>query len=685
MSYGVHYRIAYKRLSNSTTTIDILENAYGGSVVNLTPDKTPLTITKSGDVNNIFAPTIGSGAVINVSATPLSLLNLFTSDPQQFVVKCYNGSSGSNLFWQGFVNAQIYSEDYSANYPIPISINCNDGMTILDSLYYKNSDGTFYTGCSTIGGVINNILGKLNITFNNIYTSNDISTNGYTVNLFTNVKVNNENYIDESLQAQTCREVLNSIMGGIPWVMYFSGDKIYIYDPINLNNSSIGKKYTLPAYTETGATVGGYCDIITGSTAGALGYYQTGQALDIVPICNEVDIKYNLYNYTNFNYDFSSVTGVTFSHITSPSPNDYYNNLSVNYPNWTQKTSGGTTASGHFIAIKQSLDDNSPIYGLLLDNSGDVLTYTIPHSYVNPSPDLSLALSIDSYCQTRLNSTANATDGENIYGSSATTPVYAYFVVASIQCGNLYFDDYSSWLSGVHGTLLGVIQDGVSYAQYGANNTKSIVNDTWATTKRIITLGGGLTGGTITVRISCIQGFSEITFNTSKPEYVVGAAYKRVLIKNLKLEVVNSAGVTISNNGINVKGNVSTSLIYKTNPLEISTTNGSTGSYGISRGSYLSNTNQSLCSYGFWRGGTPYMSEKLLLQAYISQYKVPRRKLSASLNAKNYLLDLNMKLITDYKYQSGKAFYIVNSTYDDAEESMDCEMIEVPSTKDSIT
>lgn len=696
MAYNVHYRIAYKRLSNSQTTIDILENSYGGSVVNLNPDATPLTITKSGDINNIFQPTIGSGAVINVMATPLTLLGLFTTDPQQFIVKCYNGSSGTGLFWQGFVNAQIYNEDYSLNIPVPISINANDGMAVLDSLYYKNADGSFYSGSTTIGTVLNSILGKLGITFSNIYTSNDLSTNGYTSNLFLNIKVNNECYITESLQAQTCREVLNSILSGIPLSMYFKSDKIFIYDPINLNNSALGKAYTLPAFSESTFAVGGYADIISGTTGGSssIGYYQTGQGLDIVPIVNEVDIKYNSYNTPDFVYDFNTATGDSFTHFqtyVTPFLNNYYSNTTVLFKNWTQKTSGGTAASGHFVGVKEAID-GAPTFGLYLDNSGDILTYKIPLSNINTDSMVYIKFSFDAYLVTRVNDGVDNSDyGDNIFAATRVIEVNSYYVLTSLQCGNQYWKG-TSWSVGQTGgwqQTIGFIQDGVTSAQYALNHRASKVNDTWANGHKLAQLDTSVTGGSLTFNIYCTYGaitpyWTDIVHH---PEDIANITFRRVLIKNVKLEFVNKAGVSIGNAGVNVKGNVDTSLIYKTNPYEISTTNGSTGSFGISKGSYLTTSNQTLVNFGIYRSGTVYMTEKVVLQEFISQYKVPRRKLTANLNVKNYLLDLNMKLITDYKYQSGKAFYIVNSTYNDSEESMNCEMIEICpiSSRESIT
>lgn len=157
--YGVKYRIQYKRRSNNTSTIDILKRDYLGGITTLLGNDNPLEITYEGDYNNIFQPSVGSGAVIRVLAEPLSLTELFTSDPQQFVVKCYNGASGSNLFWQGFVSTSIYSEDYSSSQPVPIEIQCSDGIRVLEYYSYKpvESGTTLYSGSASILEVLRNI------------------------------------------------------------------------------------------------------------------------------------------------------------------------------------------------------------------------------------------------------------------------------------------------------------------------------------------------------------------------------------------------------------------------------------------------------------------------------------------------------------------------------------------------
>lgn len=693
MSYNKIYTIDYKRLSNKPTHIEILQNGWTGGTTVLKPDATPLTINLQGDSSNIFCKTIGTGVILNVIANPLSLITLFNnSDPQANIVKIYNSTGATNLFWQGFINP-VYQEDYSVNYPTPVSINCGDGMQLLDTIYYKNSDYSFYTLNTSVGNVIKNVLSKLNLSFGNVYSDIDLTTfdpdtDTYKSNLFKYVNVNQHNYIDESFVPMTCRGVLDSLFGGIDGLkVQFIASDLYIINPINLNDATKGKKYTLPDFTESTSNFGGYVDIMTGTTGGSssIGYYQTGQNLGSTDQVNEINIKYNPYNQTGFNYDFNAMaTGGTFSHVSVPSV-DYWHNMSVLFSGWTQTTSGGTAASGHFIGLKQTPLDSSPVYGLLIDNSGDVLTYKISFSNINPDLNLRLKITLESYCQTRLYLNGSTpVDNENIYGSTETMPVFGYKIITSIKCGNLYFDiTDSNWKSSFHNNTFLVIQDGVTISQYSADGTKSIVNDTWVTTSNVIPIGG-ITGGSLTFSVNCIAGDSEINRSVKRPEYDAMSHFRRILIKSVKIDITDIAGNVITNNGILTRGNISTNLMYKTNVTDISTTSGC-GNYGVSRGSYFTTSNQPLLLYGLYRteNGSTKMTDKLLIQTFQSQYKVPRVKLMASLNVKNYGLSLQNKLIKNTKYL-GKAFYISSYSYVDDQESMDVEAVELASTYDSI-
>jgi hypothetical protein len=665
MTYTIHYKIQYKRSeTNSTTTIAILEKGYGGSTVNLSPELPTLQIIKNGNVDNIYEPTVGFGAILNVSTTPLTLLNIFSADSTKFIVKCYNSTgTTSGLFFQGYINAQGgYQEDYSSNLPMPITINVNDGMALLDTIYYKQNNGTFYTGTVTIGTVINNILAKISgLTFSQIYMSNDITVNGYDHNLFLNIKVNQDNYVDESGVAMTCREVLNSIIGGLPLSMHFLADSVYIFDPYNLKDTTKGYKYTFPNFTETTQSLGGVIDF-SGVT---ISYYETGQGLDMVAQVDEVDLKFSPYNIGSISYDFNAnASGTSF---IGQDAGTWYLNNTVTFSGWTQ------SGSGHFIGVEETLTTDRT-YGLWLTNTSDVMTYTIPFSNINPDSNVSMRITFNGYAQTKVNSA-------NIFSSAAATPTYQYQLPVSIKVGNLYWNS-TTWTATPTTVLMIFRQEGVTNTQFAADNKASSVQNIWITSTFI---AGALaipitsiTGGTITFSIKDYWTSGNISIKTGCYVNFLG-----VLLKDFKIDFVTSNYTVIDNSGVMKRANLSTNLINKNNVTTIETKNGC-AQYGIAKGGYYSPSNNQLSLYGLYRDFVVKMSEDFLLQSFISQYKIPRVKLSVNLNVKNYGLALNMKLISDNKYLSGKYFYIVNSTYTDDQENMEIEMIEIANSRESL-
>jgi hypothetical protein len=240
--------------------------------------------------------------------------------------------------------------------------------------------------------------------------------------------------------------------------------------------------------------------------------------------------------------------------------------------------------------------------------------------------------------------------------------------------GNQYWKD-DHWESGQTGNykqLMAVRDWSISDSQYVANNSSSMVGDTWATAQDTILLTG-LTGGQITVIVYDYYDGSQISRKNFSPVY-------GILLKNLKLEFLDAAGISISNTGILKKGNVSPGSMYKNSTTEIATTNG-TGTYGISRGAFFYTTGTIIS--GLSRAASVKPTEDLLLQDILSEYELPRLKFLATINVKNYMLNLSKYIICDNKYLRGKGFYIVNSTYDDENESMQIESLELTNNRDT--
>lgn len=664
MAYNPLYRITYHRLtSNSITTIDILSSGYTGSVITLSGDTTPLTITKSGDVSNIYTPTVGTGAKINIFATPLSLMGLFTADPQRYIVKCYNGSSGTNLFWQGFINSQAgFQEDYSSSMPTGIEVNANDGMNVLDALYYQQSPGVFYSGSTTIGQVFTNIFNKLSgITFNNIYCSHTLTTDGHTSNLFLNLKVINENFVDESYIPMTCRAVLDSILQALGFTMFFNGQDIYIVDPIDMNVTTNGKVYDLATFTESSSSVGGYIDL----SGGTLTYFETGQGLDIVSQIYECDIKYNPYNIPTFEYDFNNMaTGGTWYNSTVHNGNFDENDTPI-FTGWTQ------TGSGGFVGVRENPTSDPTYMLVLMPNSGNTISYTLPYSVYNDDIT-SIKITFDGWLNTK-------NEDNNLFSNNGVIQgICNFYVEYSLMIGNQYWKPSEGtngiWETGqtANISIFSIRDETTSIA------SSSVVNK-WTTSSFTIPLTSLSGGYPITLYL-----YDFWDQQMTVPDSKAGWYYWRFL-KNFKLDFVNSAGVSLGNNGTITRGNVVANALYKYDIKDISTTNG-TGPFGISRGTFLSVNNYPLNLFGIYRNASVYTStEQILLQSFLSEYEVPRLKLTANLNVSNYLIGLCKYLICDNKYLPGKAFFIAGYTYDDMNESLTADMVEITKSRESIT
>ena len=411
---------------------------------------------------------------------------------------------------------------------------------------------------------------------------------------------------------------------------------------------------------------------------------QTGSYLDIVPQVAEVDLKYNPYNISDFNYDFTkNASGGSFGHITSPSPNDFYRATNVGFPNWAS----GTTSGSHFRGVQETVDD-SPIYYLYIDASADEITYSPTFSNINPDGLLNLRINFESYLQTRVNDgNYNNTVGDNIFSDNPKTQFYAYYIAMRVQVGNQYWNG-SSWSNSPSGFVAAVRDWTISDATYVANNSASQVGDKWMPIKPLLIPLIGMVGGDVKIKIENILTDGMITPNwppSGDPNKFLSKICRKLLLRNFQVDFCTNSGAAIDNSGVLITGNVTSNTLYKTNQTNISTTCGS-GPFGVSRGTYLEPDNHSIINYGLYRDsdGVGYPTEQRVIQSFVSQYKQPRTLLMGDLDVTNYLISANMKLIKDSTYQGAKAFYIVSGNYNDKLEYLSAQMIEITQTRDSI-
>jgi hypothetical protein len=424
VAYAVKYRTEYNRRGGSLTTIDILENSYAGALTLLKPDGIPLEIAWSGDVNNIYLPTNGTGATIKVFATPLTMMDLMTSDPQKFMVIVYDGVSGGTVRWQGFVSADIYGENYSyaTTILIPITIQCTDGISLLDNIKYTQSDGTFYYGINTLMGVFAFCLSKLALTFQSLYTNNDSFVDSTENELLNGIELFQQNFIDESGNPMSCRQVLDSIIGGLGLTMLIIGPDVYLLDPINLHDSSKGWKYT-----DAASSIGGYKDISLKDII----WGETDSQLDIVPNFPEAFVRYDPYNFYEETYQFSNSKNWTVEG-TFVAQTGYQLNSTVEYEGWSFSPADTMSIASRNTTLSPAE------YMLQLNGSENIATYTFSNAVVSEDTHLVLKLSFQVFTQTKRGDA-------NIFDAGLSKTVNRVKIPVSISIGGQFWKFNTDW------------------------------------------------------------------------------------------------------------------------------------------------------------------------------------------------------------------------------------------------
>lgn len=665
MAYNIRYFIPYKRKSGNGTYIWILEkDTSTGTYQTLQADGNPLEIMFDGDVNDLYCGTTGSGANINVRVNPLTLTNLFTTDPQKFQVIVYSDLGGYNTtLWQGFINTGIYFEDLNSNKNVSVTLKANDGMAVLDMIPYRPDASTYYEGVTAVGIVLNRIMSKLNLTFDNGYGAMDYRVDDYQQSIFLSMEINQNNFIDESGKVMTCRKVLDSILKSLGLRMSFRRSYFHVVDPINLHDVSKGQIISNAGWDANAYDYpGGYLDISTNQ----IRWYQTGIYTDIIPPINQLDIKYDPYTLSDVDYSFSdsnnwSNAGSWSGPYGVSGPNQYYINNSIQYKNIV--TDGSILQQ----AIKRADGSDQEYYLKLqktktMTGNPGIARISFPFSSIYNDSNLYLKISADFYC--------NTLGYDNIYDTSTAFDVINY-IETSIG--------YS--IGGVPDTSINWFNVRVQ-SDYDLpwGSTTSEIQDNWYSNTWYWPFGsrGSLTkDGSINVYFWGRYSTGWLTTTD-----------KNVLVKNVNVEIINANGDVVENTGQKFTALKSVSDNYIITPTEIEIING-IGPYGTSRGAYRSVATGTPLD-GIYRGltngtGTKYNTAYHIAQSYVSQYNTPRLVIKGDLNVSSYLVDVQNYLIKWSRYFPGKAFYIANGTYNDKEEYMTVEMVECASTRENIT
>lgn len=683
MAYGLKYTASYKRKSGGTSYIRIYEDGFFGDVSTLIAGANPIEISIEGATENIYSGTVGSGATANFLADPLSL-NFFTTDPQKYILKLYNDSS---VIWQGFINSEIFYEDLSSPKQTAITLHANDGMAVLDMLPYRPDSSTFYYGFATIAEVLTNIFSKINISFTDCWGLADLRVDDYRDNIFL-LSVNQENYIDESEETLSCRQVLSEIMKSFGLVMSFIGETIYIIDPINLHNTSLGQQFNTTNWRETTGTFpGGILDI----SASDISWFQSGIGLDMEPAKTKISTKYDPYTFTSKLYELDKSYNIQSESSTMLGPGDYYidNKVGWNDVSLFQEdgSKGGSGITGERIVNSER---ENLIYYLKIRNEEGAIRLKLPDHHVYNDENLYIKASADFYANTR--------DSNDIYDSStASAIIWSLDVSFGLQIGDKFYSSEGVWTDAITWQLATIttapIDLKTTYEKKLWGGTKietfydseSRIADKWVNAFFQAPLYQSEAPYDASTLNGPIYVWIAGTYGNLRPDTTPDTSLWNVLIKDIKVEILDSAGNNLDNLGINYEfKNEDMTSTKKITDYKL--LHGS-GPYGSSRGAFIdSYAGVERVLEGIYRGlgpgtGDLYPTQYYAAQNLLSQYSTPRYILSGDLDTRNYNLNIRNHLIQWSGHLGNKSFYIVSGKYNDRREHFAATMLECASTR----
>lgn len=213
MAYGVKYRVEYKDSAGVDKKIDIEERDFVGDRIDCAACEDPMNIDIPAFKK--YVPVVPTGCNVNVeSASNMMFLGLYTIDPQKVRLRCYAGAA-SVPFWVGYGNPEVYGEPYSRAINYDVALYFNDGFATLERYKYLNGTAKYDT-LETMWNVLVRIIGKMGLPFEYVYFAcrhvcNGVSP-GTSETLWHNLKIDQQNYYDESDKPMTYLQVLEALL-----------------------------------------------------------------------------------------------------------------------------------------------------------------------------------------------------------------------------------------------------------------------------------------------------------------------------------------------------------------------------------------------------------------------------------------------------------------------------------------
>lgn len=293
-SYGLRFKGEWLDKLGGESRFDILERDFTGSFETMVMQEDPLVL-KMDEMKTKFVPTNGCGIDLNVVAQyDGQYMNLYTNDKQKYM---YEFTKNGKLISRGFMNTEIYSEQYDRNKDYDVTLQFNDGFAVMERISFLDSNGERYRGLKTAWEVMWIILGKLGINYKYVYVACDVYEEGMDTlsSPYHQKKVNCANYYDEKGDPMNCREVFDELVKLQRAVCWQNEGCLNIVSVPRLAAGSFERRrYTSETSAQVLQTINPVITIPTQAD-----WYESDQNLDVVSGFNKATLKYSPYGIEN--------------------------------------------------------------------------------------------------------------------------------------------------------------------------------------------------------------------------------------------------------------------------------------------------------------------------------------------------------------------------------------------------
>lgn len=235
---NVHWRVSFRTRSEKLGVLNLYDNSYSGSPIDLTPAAVPFE-TQEDSADAWFVPIRKQTGYIRV----LDEGNTDGIMPVGMKDRYVEYTEDGTLKWCGYVVPDVFSSDWDVM-PNEVEFPVIGGLGVLEGVYLNEDDGL---GLVTLGKLLHQCLRETGIDYDTVYVPKEVlRTVNSTDFLFPlTIEVSRYNFFrdNESLNAEdsdwtryngeTCYDVVSEIMKFWGWTMRERGKELWITSTIN--------------------------------------------------------------------------------------------------------------------------------------------------------------------------------------------------------------------------------------------------------------------------------------------------------------------------------------------------------------------------------------------------------------------------------------------------------------------